>query len=221
MKRHFSAALCACALAALTSTSPAFADAGIPWDLSYRSVLTDYAVPQSEFIHTWLKRHPHRLIEDKVKDYSGERITASVLIEMQDMHVGEPLAWWFVQTKTSASICEYHSKFPDGRCLDLPQGAVLRLAKDIRAFPALAYADVKSPSFALGEDEKGNPVLGNYAGVVSLYLAGKTIQRPVFLFELSEDEMLRETDKTRARRHDLLKANQGRLMRAAKRASAS
>ncbi len=224
MKHRFAtthAALCACTLAALTSASPAFADAGIPWDLSYRRVLTDYAVPQNEFIHTWLKRNPRRLIEDKLKEYAGERITASVLIEMQDMHAGEPLAWWFFQTGKSANICEYHPNFPEGRCVNLPQGAVLRLAKVVQAFPVLPYADVGSPTLSFGHDENANSTLGNYAGVVSFYINGKTIQRPVFLFELAEGNTPPTPDRTNVRRHDSLKASHGRLMRAAKRVGAS
>lgn len=224
MKRLFPATrviLCACTFAALATTSSAFADAGIPWDLSYRSLLADYAIPQNEFIHTWLKQNPHRLIEDKLKEYVGEQITTSVLIEMPDMHAGEPLAWWFVQTGKSASICEYHPKFPEGRCSDLSPGKVRQLAEELRDFELLPYTDLASQKMAIGEDEKGAPALWNVMGVVSLYLDGRTVQHPLFLFEQMDMREAREFDLKGVRRHDFLEANSERLMRAIQRATLS
>ena len=221
MKRHFSAPLCACVLAALTPSSSAFADAGIPWDLTYRRVLTDYAVPQDEFVYTWLNRNPHRLIEDKLKNYSGEPITVSVLVEMPDMHAGDPLAWWFVQTDNTARSCEYHPKFPEGRCSDFPPGKVRQLAEEIRDFAVLPYADLASPGLRIGKDETGNPVLGNIMGVISLYLDGQTVQRPMFLFEQMDVREAREFDLKGMRRYDFLEGNAERLMRAIRRAMLS
>ena len=211
----------ACALLAVLAFQPAFADAGIPWDLSYHRVLADYAVPQNEFIHTWLKRHPHRLIEDKLKEYAGEPITASVLVEMQDMHAGEPLAWWYVQTENAARSCEYHPKFPEGRCSDFPPGKVRQLAEEIRNFAVLPYADLASATLVLGRDENQKPVLGNIMGVISLYLDGQTIQRPMFLFEQMDVREAREFDLKGVRRHDFVEANSERLMRAIQRATLS
>lgn len=221
MKRHFSAPLCACVLAALATASSAFADAGIPWDLTYRHVLADHEIPQNEFIHTWLNRNPHRLIEDKLKNYSGEPITVSVLVEMPDMHAGDPLAWWFIQTDSTARSCEYHPKFPEGRCSDFPPEKVRQLAEEIRNFAVLPYADLASPGLRIGKDETGNPVLGNIMGIISLYLDGQTVQRPMFLFEQMDVRDARELDLKGIRRYDFLEANVERLMRAIRRASLS
>ena len=210
-----------CVLAALLVTPTAFADAGIPWDLTYRQFLADYEIPQNEFIHTWLKRNPHRLIEDKLNDYAGEPITVSVLVEMPDMHAGEPLAWWFVQTDNTARSCEYHPNFPDGRCTDFPSGKVRQLAEEIRDFAVLPYADLASQKLAIGKDEKQNPVLGNVMGIISLYLDGQTMQRPMFLFEQMDVRAAREFDLRSIRRYDFLEANSERLMRAIQRAALS
>jgi hypothetical protein len=168
----------ACGLA--PNASSAAADLG--WDLGYQAVLAEHQVPDNEFIRTWLARYPTRLIQDKLAAYTGEAIEASVLIDMPDLHAGEPLAMWVVKTRNTAQACDYHPKFPEGRCTAVDVDAATRFVEEVMNFAPIRY-QVSDQNVA-GHDKDGRPMLMNYLGVLSVYLDGKTLQRPLMATEL-------------------------------------
>lgn len=159
------------------SAGAALAAAQLPWDLGYKTVLAGAQLPKDEFLSVWLGRNPVRLIQEKLAGYSGETIEASVLIEMPDMHVGDPLAIWYVKTANGGRACEYHPKFPAGRCSDVDAARVERLAREAMGFAPIENATAERE--AIARDEQGRAVYFSYLGFLNVYVDGKAVQRPI------------------------------------------
>lgn len=159
------------------SAGAALAAAQLPWDLGYKTVLANAQLPKDEFLPVWLGRNPARLIQEKMDGYSGEAIEASVLIEMPDMHAGDPLAIWYVKTANGGRACEYHPKFPAGRCSDVDPARVERFAREAMDFAPIGNATAERE--AIARDERGRAVYFSYLGFLSIYVDGKAVQRPI------------------------------------------
>jgi ankyrin repeat protein len=154
--------------------------AELPWDLSYQSALREHPIADNEFMRIWPQRYPARQIHEQLAQYAGEPIEASVLIEKPDSHAGDPQASWFIKTRSSAKVCSYHPKIK-ASCAELEPAKVERFAREVLAFrPLPAQTDQKN---TIGELEKGKPILVNYLGFISVYVDGKTLQRPLALIE--------------------------------------
>jgi hypothetical protein len=171
--------------------TPSSAAADLGWDLGYQAVLADHHVPDNEFLRTWLTRYPKRLIQDKLATYAGEAIEASVLIDMPDLHAGEPLAMWVVKTRNTAQACDIHPKFAQGRCTAVDVDAATRFVEEVMNFAPMRYR--ASDQNVAGRDKDGRPMLMNYLGVLSVYLDGKRLQRPLLASEFFDQRARPDT----------------------------
>jgi hypothetical protein len=189
------------------STSGA-ADLG--WDLSYRTVLKDHPMVANEFMRVWPERYPKRLIHERLRTYQGEMIEDSVLVEEPDSHTGDPLATWFIKTRSGAQLCVFHPKFSDRPCTPLARERVTALIEEIMGFAPLPLPAAKpSPE---GKVPGGDEMQSNYFGFLSVYHAGKTLQRPIAMGERIESLLAADAGIT---------PGNGRLGRALQKASMS
>lgn len=154
------------------------------WDLSYQRALQAQHMGSQEFMPIWIARYPKRPIHQKLQEYKGEAIEASLLIEKPDSHAGDPLAHWFVLTKRGAKACSFHEKFMNEPCKDLDRAKMARFIKEVSAFSVLPPQDSKE--MAIGKDHKGEPILLNYIGFLSVYQHGVVSQRPIAALEMGE-----------------------------------
>jgi ankyrin repeat protein len=179
IRLHKSSLLFACA-SILTSAAIAAAD-NLPWDLSYQSALRDYPIPQNEFMATWPGRDSKRLIHEKLATYAGEKIEASLLIETPDRHAGDPMATWFIKTRTTAQSCIFHPKVSQP-CEQLDP---VRTEAFIREVMNLKPAKFSPSNRSIG-DAAGGPIFANYFGFLSVYVDGRTLQRPIASVEFAD-----------------------------------
>jgi len=166
--------------------------AELPWDLSYTSALRDHPIADREFMRIWPQQHPQRPIHQKLAQYAGEPIEASMLIEQPDGHTGDSIAQWFIKTHNTAQLCSFHPKRMDEPCRKLDPARVEAAIRDV-----LHIADPWPPSGDGLVVEKdyfgpGKPMLLNYFGYVSVYVDGVTLQRPI-----GGDEWKERLDKSR------------------------
>ena len=173
------------------------APADFGWDLAYTRALAAYPLPANEFLPIWLGRNPTRPVHARFASYAGEPIVGSALIEQPDAHAGDPLALWIIRTKDGASLCEFHPRFKDRPCEAAEPGRVdafLHEAIDLRPTPAGAAEDI-----VIGNDAQGRPVVFNHVGFLSVWVDGRTLQRPISAVELLESLPGRgSTDATRS-----------------------
>jgi len=154
------------------------------WDLSYQTALKDYPMAANEFMQIWPARYPKRLIHDRLSTYQGEVIEDSVLIEEPDSHTGDPLATWFIKTRSGAQLCVFHPKFSDRPCTPLDRERVATLIQEIMAFaPLSTQPSQQSPH---SKADGGDSMQISYFGFLSVYHAGKTLQRPIAMTERIE-----------------------------------
>ncbi|OEZ99734.1 tetratricopeptide repeat protein [Duganella sp. HH101] len=166
--------------------------AELPWDLSYQSALRDHPIAEREFMRVWPQQHPQRPIHQKLAEYAGGPIEASMLIEQPDGHAGDAIAQWFIKTRNTAQVCSFHPKRLNDECKKLDPARVETAIRDV-----LHMSDPWPPSGDGLVVEKdyfgpGKPLLLNYFGYVSVYVDGVSSQRPV-----GGDEWGERLDKSR------------------------
>lgn len=154
------------------------------WDLSYQTALNDYPMAANEFMRIWPGRYPKRLIHERLATYQGEAIEDSVLVEEPDSHTGDPLATWFIKTRSGAQLCVFHPKFSNRPCTPLERKQVTTLIQEIMAFAPLPMQPSKPSPPTKGDG--GDSMQINYFGFLSVYHAGKTLQRPIAMTERVE-----------------------------------
>ncbi|WP_444847419.1 hypothetical protein [Duganella caerulea] len=166
--------------------------AELPWDLSYATALRDHPIAENEFMRIWPQQHPQRPIQQKLAQYAGEPIEASMLIEQPDGHAGDPIAQWFIKTRNGAQLCIFHPKRLNDPCQKLDPTRVEAAIRDVlhmsdpwppRGDGLVAEKDYFGP---------GKPLLLNYFGYVSVYVDGVASQRPI-----GGDEWAERLDKSR------------------------
>ncbi|SHN23394.1 hypothetical protein SAMN05192549_10617 [Duganella sacchari] len=150
--------------------------AELPWDLSYQSALRAQPLNEREFMAFWPQRYPQRAIHQLLASYEGEPIEASLLLERPDGHAGDPYGSWFIKTRSTAKVCNFSRGNP-GKCSDLEVAKTDRFIREVMNFRPL-------PDQASDKNVLGNgAALLNYMGFVSIYVDGKTLQRPVAVSE--------------------------------------
>ncbi|MBR0566084.1 hypothetical protein J5J83_08145 [Azoarcus sp. L1K30] len=154
------------------------------WDLSYQTALKANPMAANELMRTWPDRYPKRLIHERLASYQGEEIEDSVLVEEPDHHTGDPLATWFIKTRSGAQLCVFHPKFSSRPCTPLERERVATLIQEIMAFPPLPIQPLKQPPHTKGN--VSGLMQNNYFGFLSVYHAGKTLQRPIAMTERIE-----------------------------------
>lgn len=152
-------------------------EADLKWDLSYATALRQHPISPREYMAVWPQQHLQRPIHQRLADYDGEPITASLLIERPDGHTGDPHATWFIRTRSSAKMCSFHPKLASTPCSDVDPAKTDRFIREVMNFRQL-------PDQASEENKIGNDAgLLNYMGYVSVYVDGKSLQRPIALSE--------------------------------------
>jgi hypothetical protein len=172
---------CACALVLACLYAPqAQAAADLKWDLSYESALRAHPIAENEFMRFWPARYPQRPIHARLAAYSGEPIEASLLIEGPDGDAGDPVAQWFVKTRTAARVCTLYKQGRDG-CERLDPARTEAFIREAMAFgpPRVTPSDKRT----IGE-AGGKPVLANYTQFLSIYIGGRVLQRPLAALEM-------------------------------------
>jgi ankyrin repeat protein len=164
----------------LTGSAIAAAD-NLTWDLSYQSALRNYPIPQNEFMNTWPGRQSKRLIHEKLAAYAGERIEASLLVETPDRHAGDPMATWFIKTRSTAKSCTFHPK-TSRPCEQLDPVRTEAFIREVMNFKPPKF----SPSNESIGDVAGTPIFANYFGFLSVYVDGRTLQRPIASVEFAD-----------------------------------
>ncbi|QNA90644.1 hypothetical protein G4G28_22880 [Massilia sp. Dwa41.01b] len=156
--------------------------ADLKWDLSYQSALRTHPIAEKEFMHHWPAQHPQRPIHQRLADYSGEAIEASLLIESPDSHTGDAVATWFVKTKTTAQSCRLY-KQRNWPCEPLDPARTEAFIRKVMDFAPLRLpASIDSaPRY-----DNGELLSFNYTGFLSIYLRGRVLQRPLAALEMSE-----------------------------------
>lgn len=169
----------------------AFAATDLKWDLSYQSALREHPIGDNEFMNIWPRGFPKRLIHERLANYAGEVIEASLLIEGPDGHAGDPLATWFVKTKTTAQSCTLHQRIHEP-CEQLDPARTEAFIREVMSFKPLRLTP--SPERKIGE-AAGKPILFNYSRFLSVYIGGRTLQRPIASIELGEPGLTAEEMK--------------------------
>jgi hypothetical protein len=166
-------------MSCILSSIPALAidQTTLKWDLSYESAIKQYALADNEFMYRWPKSLAVRPIHEKLSQYQGEEIIASVLIEKPDGHAGDPSAIWFIQTKFDAKFCFFYKKQMNEACNAIDVERFQVFVREVLAFPRL-----KPINNQLIDQ---NTQL-NYFGFISIYENGRSTQRPIFIQELSQ-----------------------------------
>lgn len=162
------------------------------WDLSYQSALREHPIAENEFMQFWPRGFPKRLIHERLADYTGEPIEASLLIEGPDGHTGDPLATWVIKTRTTAQACTLHKRV-HRPCEQLDPARTSAFIREVM--------DFKPPHVTLSPSRKivdgaGKPILFNYVRFLSVYVEGRTLQRPIAAIELDESELSPEEMKS-------------------------
>lgn len=160
-------------------TPVALAAPDLKWDLSYRSALRENPIASNEFMTIWPSRYPKRLIHDRLENYAGEAIEASLLIEQPDGDSGHPFATWFIKTRTTAQVCTLYKR-ADEPCKQLDPVRAEALIYEVMNFKPLDFTP--SDENKIG-DLGGKPVLVNYSGFISVYINGRVLQRPIAIIE--------------------------------------
>lgn len=160
--------------------------AELPWDLSYTSALRAHPIADHEFMRIWPQQHPRRPIHQKLAEYAGEPIEASMLIERPDGHAGDAMAQWFIKTRNTAQLCSFHPQRMNEPCQKLDPVRVEAAMRDV-----LHMTDPWPPrgdGVVVAKDYfgPGQPLLLNYSGYVSVYVDGVASQRPVGADEWQE-----------------------------------
>lgn len=156
-------------------------EADLRWDLSYRSALRDHPIGEREFMAFWPARYPSRTIHEMLAKYDGEPIEASLLLEKPDGHTGDPQGNWYFKTRNGAKVCSFHQRSKEGACKEMDPRKVERFVREVMAFRQLP--DQASDQNTMGSTQQEKQVLINYMGYVSVYVDGKSLQRPIALSE--------------------------------------
>ena len=162
-------------LACGVSAPAALAAPDLKWDLSYRSALREHPIADNEFMAIWPDRYPKRPIHDKLANYAGERIEASLLIERPDGDSGYPFASWFIKTRTTAQVCSLY-KDPERPCKQLDPARTEAFISEVMNFKPLKFTPSKENEIG---NVDGTPILANYVGFISVYVNGRALQRPI------------------------------------------
>ena len=161
------------------SAPTALAAPDLKWDLSYRSALREHPIADNEFMAFWPARYPKRAIHDKLANYAGERIEASLLIERPDGDSGHPFASWYIKTRTTAQVCTLY-KEPHRPCKQLDPARTEAFISEVMNFKPLKFTPSKENQIG---DVAGTPILVNYVGFISVYVDGRALQRPIATVE--------------------------------------
>lgn len=172
------AALYCCALHTVPAAAAAPKDLAstLHWDLTYRTALRDHPIPSNEFVALWAAELPDsRPIQETLARYAGAPVEAAVLIEIPDNRKGDSEATWFVKTKKTAQVCTIEQD-EDEHCESLDPArteAFVRTVMDLR-MPALDPAEEPKET-----DIAARPVLMGYHALLSVWIHGRALQRPV------------------------------------------
>ena len=180
MRRLPGRAVAAWLVLACLPVSRAEAAADLKWDLTYQSALRNYPIAANEFMRVWPARYPLRPIHARLAGYAGEPIEASLLIEGPDGDAGDPVAQWFVKTRTAAQVCTLYKGSRDS-CERLDPARTEAFIREAMAFgpPRVTPSDSRKIGAA-----GGKPVLANYTQFLSVYVAGRALQRPLAALEM-------------------------------------
>lgn len=173
---------------AFVAPSQAASEADLKWDLSYKSALKANPIAQNEFMQIWASRYPSRPIHTKLGSYAGEPIEASLLIETPDGHTGDPSASWFIKTRSTVTLCEFHPKYMNKPCRTLDPSRVENFIREVMRFKKLPPQ--LSEQNVIEKAADGKTILLNYMGYLSVYVDGKSLQRPIALLEWGESNVM-------------------------------
>jgi len=152
-----------------------------PWDLDYRAALRDHPVAAQEGWSDWVAKYPRRPIHQLLADWSGPPIEASLLIEQSGPHSSNTLATWIYITRDDAQWCGFDERsmpLKQKICAPIERAVAQDIIRDVMAMP-----DPPPPVRAAGKPDYQM----FYFGLLSVYLDGKTLQRPLKLAEWRGD----------------------------------
>ena len=172
------AALCCAALHSVPAAAAAPNDLAstLHWDLSYRTVLRDHPIPSNELVALWAAELPDsRPIQEALARYAGAPVEAAVLIETPDNRKGDSDATWFIKTKKTAQVCTIEPD-EDERCHPLDPARTEAFVRTVM--------NLRMPALDPAEEHKGTsiaaaPVLLGYRALLSVWIDGRVLQRPV------------------------------------------
>jgi hypothetical protein len=170
---------------AVSPLSRALSQANLKWDLTYRSALAAFPLADDEFLPGWIKAHPDRPIYQKLAEYSGEPIEASLLIEEPAGGADSgSMAKWLIKTKSSASLCTYFQSSKNSQgCQSLDP---VRAEAVIRKVMGMKPLLIKEGG-AVNHLADGKKTVKNYEGFLSIYWNGVSLQRPIHRLENHPD----------------------------------
>ena len=157
--------------------------ADFKWDLSYASALAAHPMRPNEFLPAWIGRYPKRPVHVKLASYAGEKIIGSLLMEQPDGHTGDPYATWVIRTRSTARVCTFHPKFMDRPCESVVPARVDAFLRQVMGFAPSRTRAIED--VVIGKDDKGAPILFNYVGFLSVWVDGRSLQRPISALEIA------------------------------------
>jgi hypothetical protein len=146
------------------------------WDLSYQSTLRNHPICGGEWMAWWPSSFSKRAVVDTLASYSGEETEASLLIETPDAHAGDPEAIWLFKTKTIAQSCKFSVRVASP-CQELDPVRTEALIRRVMDYEPMRFTPAP---------DRSNGFLMNYFGFLSVYVDGRTMQRPIASIELFE-----------------------------------
>jgi hypothetical protein len=146
--------------------------AELPWDLTYRSVLTKYPVADRE-MGEWIAAAPKRQVVLQLAEYKGAPIEASLLTEQAAPVEGGLVSIWVMSTRDSAQACTLATRRETQACRPIDRARAEEIIRAVANLPAPPQPD-----------ERGGKVrYDNYVSLLSVYVDGKAVQRPVLSSE--------------------------------------
>jgi hypothetical protein len=152
--------------------------AELPWDLGYKATLRAHPLANRGSVGEWIGAYPVRPIHQRLAEYKGAPIEASLLIEQAGPHTGDPLATWIIATRDGAQVCGFDKRSTGQICGPLDRARAIAIIRDVAAMP-----DPPPPDLT-----KEKTKYGDYFGLLSVYLDGKAMQRPLRRVEWYDEE---------------------------------
>lgn len=143
----------------------------LPWDMDYNAVLRDHPAAADEGWRDWLAKYPRRPIHQLLEQWAGPPIEASLLIEQPGPHTADPLATWIYITRDGAQWCGFDTRslsLKQHYCNPIERDVAQEVIRDVMAMPD------PPPPVRNAQDYRAF-----YFGFVSLYIDGKSLQRPL------------------------------------------
>ncbi len=151
--------------ALLLSVSAQAAD--LPWDLTYQSVLRDRPDARRE-LGPWFDGVKKAVVRPPLDQLDGAKIEAALLIEQPAPVQGGVATTWLVATRDGAQVCVYGTRLEKQSCRPIDRARADGIIGDL--------LNLREPAPPAG---KPREIADNYIGLMSLYLDGRGVQRPL------------------------------------------